>query len=94
MVHEQRTRRTGNALLTDPYVIVHSAMLRALPGLGLPDKEASELLSHFATWAQHYSDKDERRLRPGTAPHVKLLDGIRSSALWARAAVESLADPE
>lgn len=121
----------ATALLADPYVIVHAAMLWVLPSLGLPDRQASELLHHFAAWAQHYSDKDERRLedalygvlwaahRSGDeeirhnaavwvtalSEHLhhshrerllldKPLDGIRPSALWARAAVESLADPE
>src|SRR5439155_6189838 len=47
----------AETLLGDPYVVVHTAMLRAIPWLGLPDEVVDRLLHTVELWAHAYADR-------------------------------------
>lgn len=59
-------------LLRDPYVAVHSAMLRSFGSLGLPDATAASLVDAFAALANVYDGRDQ-----------DILDRALHGVLWA-----------
>jgi hypothetical protein len=64
-------------LLLDPYVAVHSAMLRSFGSLGLPDATAASLVDAFAVLANVYDGRNP-----------DLLDRALHGVLWAAARAE------
>jgi len=62
----------AQTLLLDPYVAVHSAMLRSFGSLGLPDATAASLVDAFAGLANVYDGRDQ-----------DLLDRALYGVLWA-----------
>src|SRR5207253_1534269 len=80
----------AETLLGDPYVVVHTAMLRAIPWLGLPDEVVDRLLPTVELWAHAYADRSgwvmdaavsALAYLAGRSPDGELAERARSLAL-------------